>query len=193
MLKNVKFVISSPSKDNWIVDEKNELVILGKSNVGKSTFLNRITNNSSLAKVSSTPGRTRLLNFFDVDNRYRLVDAPGYGYAQVNKSHDYEFSKMMDEYFSSRSNLKGAIFLLDSRREISEDDQLLFNMLIDYSLPFIIVATKVDKLNQSDLSKLDKKIIEGLGLLSDSKIIHSSINKDKWIDEVIERIEYIVK
>jgi len=193
MLKNVKFVISSPNSSNWINDEKKELVILGKSNVGKSTFINRLCNNSTMAKVSSTPGRTRLLNFFDVDNRYRLVDAPGYGYAAVNKHSDEDFANMMDEYFSKRTNLKGAIFLLDSRREISLDDEALFEMLLSYNLPFIIVATKTDKLNQSENSKVDKRIREGLNLLPDSTIIHASATKDKWIDQVIERIEYIIK
>jgi len=193
MLKNVKFIKSCPNSSNWIEDDKKEIVILGKSNVGKSTFINRLCNNSTMAKVSSTPGRTRLLNFFDVDNRYRLVDAPGYGYAAVNKYHDEEFAKMMDEYFSKRNNLVGAIFLLDSRREISEDDISLFNMLLDHNLPFILVATKCDKLNQSEEYRVNKNIIEGLSLLADSKIIHSSLKKDKWINEVIERIEYIIK
>lgn len=192
ILKNVKFVISAPNKAQWINDDKKELVILGRSNVGKSTFINRITNNKNLAKTSSTPGRTRLLNFFDVNNEYRLVDAPGYGYAGISRSMDEDFGKMMEEYFDNRDNLVGAIFLLDSRRVPNDDDRALLNLLVEHSLPFILVATKVDKLNQSERSRIKKNFLEELDLPLDTAIIQSSSNKDKWIDEVIDRINYIL-
>ncbi len=192
-LNNTKFIISCPNSTQWINDNKKEIVILGKSNVGKSTFINMITNNKNLAKTSSTPGHTRLLNFFDVDNLWRIVDAPGYGYSAVSKTMDFDFSKMMEEYFDTRKNLVGAILLIDSRRGSSEDDKLMLDFITNHNIPFIIVATKCDKLNQSERSKLSNKILDNLRLNHDTKIINSSNTKRDWIDIVVQRIEYILK
>lgn len=191
-LNNVKFVISSPSSNNWIDDDLKEIVILGKSNVGKSTFINMLTDNKNLAKTSQTPGRTRLLNFFSVDNKYRLVDAPGYGYASINYKMDLDFNNMMEEYFDKRKNLAGAILLIDSRRVPSNDDLVMLNFIVEHNLPFILVATKCDKLNQSEKSKIVPNFINNLNLLSDTKIILASNNKFNWVDEVINRINYIL-
>lgn len=193
ILKNVKFVISCPNSSQWINDDKKEIVILGRSNVGKSTFINRLTNNRNLAKTSSTPGRTRLLNFFDVDNKYRLVDAPGYGYAATSRGMDYDFGQMMEEYFDNRSNLVGAIFLLDSRRVPNTEDKQLLDLLVEKNLPFILVATKVDKLNQSEKSKVKNNFILTLDLPKDTPIIYSTMNNNLWFDEVIERVEFMTK
>ena len=193
MLNNVKFITSSSSSINWIDDDKKEIVILGKSNVGKSTFINRLSNNSNLAKTSSTPGRTRLLNFFDVDNRYRLVDAPGYGYNKGGISVDASFATLMDEYFNKRMNLKGAILLIDSRRIPDEDDRLMLDMILEHNLQLILVATKVDKLNQSERYHVLENFKKGLNISNNINIIYSQFNKDKWIDKVNDSIEFIIK
>lgn len=193
ILTGVKFLVSAPNKEHWPQDEIKEIVILGRSNVGKSTFINRMTNVRNLAKVSSTPGRTRLLNFFMVQDRYRLVDAPGYGYAGVSHSADENFGKMMEEYFDDRKNLVGALFLLDSRRVPNADDRLLLNLLIEHHLRFVIIATKCDKLNQSERSQINKNILGTLNLPMTTPIIYSYINKDAWMDQVNERIEDLIK
>ena len=190
-LSGVKFETSAPSKEFWPSDELKELVILGRSNVGKSTFINRLTNNKNLAKTSSTPGRTRLLNFFRVQDKYRLVDAPGYGYQVGNRNSDLVFGKMMEEYLASRSNLVGAIFLLDSRRVPNEDDKSMLDALVHYSIPFIIVATKVDKLNQSERALLERKLTSELALAPKTPIIKATTFKDDWQEQVIARIDYL--
>lgn len=187
-LKNVKFVTSAASKSQWIDDSLKEFVLLGRSNVGKSTFINLITNVTQLARVSSTPGRTRLLNFFDVNGEFRLVDAPGYGYASVNKNNDMLFARMMEDYFNDRENLVAAFLLLDARRIPNDDDQMIFHTLFDANIPVILVATKCDKLNQSERSKLRKNILSTLNLPLDYPLITAQINRQNWISQVEEVI-----
>ena len=113
ILKNVKYILSAPNKKYWLADDKKEICIVGRSNVGKSTFINKITNNKNMAKTSKTPGLTKYLNFFDVDNKFLLVDTPGYGYAKASIQKDESFAKMMDEYLSSRKNLVCVIMIID--------------------------------------------------------------------------------
>ena len=187
-LKNVKFVTSAANKSQWIDDDKKEFVLLGRSNVGKSTFINLITNITQLARVSSTPGRTRLLNFFDVNNEFRLVDAPGYGFAAVDKHNDQLFARMMEDYFNDRENLVASFLLLDSRRIPNDDDQMLFHTLFDANIPVILVATKCDKLNQSERSKLRKNILTTLKLPLDYPLIMAQNNRQNWITQVEEVI-----
>ena len=112
---NVKYLVSAPSSSSWPNEDLPEFVFIGKSNVGKSTLINSLCNNSNICRVSSMPGRTRLLNFFDVNKELRLVDAPGYGFAYLDKNNDALFAKMMREYLFKRKNLKGCCLLLDSR------------------------------------------------------------------------------
>ena len=187
-LKNVKFVTSAASKSQWIDDSLKEFVLLGRSNVGKSTFINLITNVTQLARVSSTPGRTRLLNFFDVNGEFRLVDAPGYGYASVNKNNDMLFARMMEDYFNDRENLVAAFLLLDARRIPNDDDQMIFHTLFDANIPVILVATKCDKLNQSERSKLRRNILSTLNLPLDYPLITAQMNRQNWISQVEEVI-----
>ena len=191
-LTGVRFLLSAPNKEFWPDTSLKEVVILGRSNVGKSTFINRLTNIRNLAKTSSTPGRTRLLNFFQVKEEYRLVDAPGYGYQVGNKNSDATFAKMMDEYIASRSNLSGALLLLDARRIPNEDDKTMLDVLIHYSIPFVIIATKVDKLNQSERAKLNQKLLLELDLPLSTPLIRTTSFKDNWQDEVISKLNYLV-
>ena len=191
-LHNVNFVRSAPDKSQWIQDDKKEIVILGRSNVGKSTFINRLANQKQLARASSTPGRTRLLNFFDVNQEYRLVDAPGYGYAGVKKTQGFAFGKMMEEYFTQRNNLIGAVLLLDSRRVPNSDDVMLFRYLVTKNIPFILVATKYDKLNQSQKALLRRNLMQTLNLPMDTPLILSSIDTSQWIDEVAQAFNDLI-
>ena len=185
-LKNVEFITSAPNKNYWIYDDKKEFVILGRSNVGKSTFINQLTNTKTIARVSSAPGRTRLLNFFDVDDKFRIVDAPGYGYSVASQRDDKLFATMMNQYLSERKNLVCALLLLDSRRIPNDDDVQIFQVLVERKIPYIIIATKYDKLNQSGRSLVKTVISKTLGLPEDTHIITSSVGKNKsWIDEVI--------
>lgn len=192
-LHNVVFVRSAPDKSQWVIDDRKEFVILGRSNVGKSTFINRLANQKQLARASSTPGRTRLLNFFDVDGRFRIVDAPGYGYAGVRKTQDRAFGQMMDEYFKERKNLVGAVLLLDARRVPNEDDLEIFRYLVLEKITFILVATKYDKLNQSQKALLTRNIMNAFHLPLDTPLIYSSFSSTKWIDEVIHAFDSLLE
>jgi len=166
----------------------NEFVFIGKSNVGKSTLINSLCNNTTICRVSSTPGRTRLLNFFNVNNELRLVDAPGYGFAYLDKKNDAMFAKMMREYLFKRKNLKGCCLLLDSRLKPTDDDAVMFNMIIDAQLPFIIIATKCDKLNQSQKSKVVNNIVERFQLKNPGNIYLSGLKNQRTFDQIIEAI-----
>ena len=185
---NVKYLVSAPNSSSWPDEELPEFVFICKSNVGKSTLINSLCNNSTICKVSATPGRTRLLNFFDVNKELRLVDAPGYGYAYLDKNNDLLFAKMMREYLFKRKNLKGCCLLLDSRLKPSEDDAVMFNMIIDANLPFIIIATKCDKLNQSQKSKVINNIVDRFQLKNPGNIYLSGLKNQKSFDNIIQAI-----
>lgn len=187
-LKNVKYILSAPSKQYWINDDKKEICIVGRSNVGKSTFINKICNNNSIAKVSSTPGYTKYINFFDVNNSFYLADTPGYGYAKASWKRDESFAKMMQEYIYDRTNLICVIMIVDAKVGITSDDLLLLDMLRDANRPVQIVASKVDKTNQSLRSAFLKKAKE---LLNENEysslLLYSSLNA-RSVDKVVERV-----
>lgn len=187
-LKNVKYILSAPSQKYWVASDRKEICILGRSNVGKSTFVNKICNYNGLAKVSKTPGYTKYLNFFDVNKTYYLVDSPGYGYAKINRNLDKDFEKMMSEYIYNRENLICCILLVDAKISFTEDDKLLLNMLHDANIKTQIIASKTDKTNQSIRSKLYKDAKE---ILNDDEyenmLLYSSLDQQK-VDKVVERI-----
>lgn len=186
-LSNVKFIISAPNKKSWPNDNFNEICLLGKSNVGKSSFLNSITNNNKLARVSSTPGCTKLLNFFEVDNTYRIVDAPGYGYAKTSILNDREFANMMEEYLYERENAKLFVLLLDSRRNLSSDDISCLRMLEKTDKEIVVVGTKCDKLNQSMKAKFKKNVTSKLNC----KVYLTSVLKKETLEEITKYIDKV--
>ncbi len=191
-LNNVTFVLSAPNKKYWPDDDVKEICFIGKSNVGKSSLLNAITNNKKMARVSSTPGCTKLINFFDVDNKFRLVDAPGYGYHKNSLEADRLFSKMMNEYIKERNNVEAFVLLVDSRHKLSEDDIACFNTLIEANKEIIIVATKADKLNQKMRSDYKKNIVDVFKEVGDIKIfLTSSLDKSN-IEELVNYINLLM-
>ena len=192
-LNNVTFILSAPSKKYWPIDDVKEICFIGKSNVGKSSLLNALTNNNKMARVSSTPGCTKLINFFDVDNKYRLVDAPGYGYHKNSMEADKLFSKMMNEYIKERDNVEAFVLLLDSRHKLSEDDINCFNTLIESNKEIIIVATKADKLNQKMKSDYKKNIVNVFKEVGDIKIFLTSSQNKTNIEELVNYIELLMR
>ena len=184
-LSKTKFIISAPNKDSWPKDNLNEICFLGKSNVGKSSLLNAITNNTKLARVSSTPGCTKLLNFFEVDGTYRIVDAPGYGYAKTSILNDESFASMMEEYIFDRDNVKLFVLLVDSRRELSSDDISCLRLLMKTNKEIVVVGTKADKLNQSAKSKFKKNVIDVIS----TKVYLTSITNKNSLNELVELID----
>ena len=175
-------------------DRKPEFLILGRSNVGKSSFINAVTNRKNMAKISSKPGKTQTLNFYFINDQFYIVDVPGYGYASVSKKQIEKFGMMIEEYLKSRPNLKHIFMLVDYRHKPTEDDVLMYKFLKYYNLPVTIVATKYDKVNRSLRIKQDDLIKKTLDPALGDEIINFSsitkIGKDR-IYEIIDN--YLIK
>ena len=155
---NVNFVKSCPNRKEKPQDVKPEVLVVGKSNVGKSSLINALCDKKRLAFTSSKPGHTRLLNYYDIDKKFYIVDAPGYGYAKGGIDLDRLFAEMMDSYFSNNRELKLVLVLLDARREISNDDQEIIDYIKESGFPYFIVITKIDKVNQKEKAALNKRL-----------------------------------
>lgn len=184
---NVQFV-KSASKKAERPNEKTlpEVLFVGKSNVGKSSLINALTV-KKIAFTSSKPGHTKLLNYFNVDNKFYLVDAPGYGYAKGGVDLDSLFGKMMDDYLKNNDRLKLILLLIDSRRDFSEDDIELINYLNNQTYSLLLVFTKSDKLNQKEKSLLNKRI-SNIDVDPNITFLTSSLDKTN-IDLLKKKIE----
>ena len=177
-IKKAEYVLSAAWKSQWPQETYPEMCLAGRSNVGKSSFINAMLNRYSLAKVSSTPGKTRTLNFFNVNDALYFVDVPGYGYAKVNNNVTKQFGKTMDEYITLRSSLKGFILLVDYRHKPTKDDVMMYEFVKHHNVPVIVVATKEDKLKRNDLKKNEQLIKNTLGFHKEDKFISfSSLKK----------------
>ena len=187
-LKNVKYILSAPSKKFWVSDDRKEICIVGRSNVGKSTFINKICNHNSLAKVSGTPGYTKYINFFDVNNSFYLVDSPGYGYAKASWTRDESFANMMQEYIYERSNLICIIMIVDAKVGFTSDDLLLLDMVHDANRNVQIIASKADKTNQSLRSAFIKKAKEVLNEKELSSLLFYSSLEPRSVEKVVDRV-----
>ena len=172
-------------------DRKDEFLILGRSNVGKSSFINTIINRKNLARTSSKPGKTQTLNFYPVNNEFYIVDVPGYGYANTNKKQIEKFGIMIEEYLKQRPYLKHVFLLVDYRHKPTEDDILMYKFLKYYNLSVTIVCTKYDKVNRGLRAKQDEVIKNTLNPSLGDEIVNFSsitkVGKDR-IYEIIENV-----
>ena len=184
--KNSTFVKSTPSVKERPTELFSEVLIVGKSNVGKSSLINTLCTKKSLAYTSSKPGHTRLLNYYNIDNKFYLVDAPGYGFAKGGVDLDRLFGTMMDEYFTDNEHLKLVLLLIDSRREFGENDLEILSYLKENNIPYFVIVTKVDKINQKGKSELAKRL-KSLEI-NDNVYLTSSLN-DKTLDKLKRDIE----
>lgn len=176
--RNTKFVKSASEAKECLFD-KGHVIFIGRSNVGKSSLINALCDNKSLAFTSKQPGHTKLLNFFEVDNQFYLVDAPGYGYRKTGLKDD--FDKMMDSYFTDNRHLKLVIWLLDSRRELSKEDEDFYSFIDELNIPSIVVFTKSDKINQSEKAKAKNLANKSL---SDFPSFFASVNDKKSLETI---------
>jgi GTP-binding protein len=177
---SAEFLKSAFKEADWPRDEKPEIAFLGRSNVGKSSFINSLLGVRGLARTSSTPGRTRSLNFFLINNRFRFVDLPGYGYARAPKDEKAKWSEAATEYLAKREGLVLSIHLVDSRHEPSKQDVQLHEWLLHHERPHLIVATKSDKLSNNELRRnLDrvKRALEAPGALHYSAVTGQGRNE----------------
>ena len=174
---NVTFVKSCPTRKEKPQILKPEVLIVGKSNVGKSSLINALCNKKKVAFTSSKPGHTRLLNYYDIDGAFYMVDAPGYGYAKGGLDLDRLFANMMESYFDSNKELKLVLILLDARRELSLDDQEIINFVKESNVSYFIVVTKYDKVNQKEKAALNKHLANE-GFDKEQIFYTSSLNND---------------
>ena len=166
-------------ESQYPTDNKKEFLLVGRSNVGKSSFINTCINRKNMAHTSATPGKTQTLNFYLINDEFYFVDVPGYGYAATSKEVQKKFGMMIEEYLKNRDNLQRVFLLVDSRHKIMEDDLLMFNFIKYHNLDVTIVATKCDKLKQSERAKLDSKFNEAFELANNDNIVYfSSVTKE---------------
>lgn len=168
--------------------EVSEIAFAGRSNVGKSSLLNKLFNRKSLARVSSVPGKTITINFYDVDG-YKFVDLPGYGYAKLSKSERDRFGELMEGYFQSGRNIKLVVQLVDMRHKPSQDDFGMIDFMQQMDIPFIVVCTKVDKLKVKEFKRREKEIKEELSMVDENLIIPFSSQSGLGLDTVKMLIE----
>ena len=186
MLNNVKFETSVFSTDKIINTTLPQVVLVGKSNVGKSSFINAISNRKSLAKVGQTPGKTKCLNYYIVDNSFYIVDLPGYGYSTMSISEKENTSKLVNKYIQGDYNIKHILFLIDIRHKPTTDDRTMYEWLLEQEIPFTIIATKADKIAKTKLDIYTKDITKSLFSKEDIIAFSSSskLNIDK-IEKII--------
>lgn len=179
-------------KSQWPSENIEEIAFVGRSNVGKSSFINAFLGRKSLAKTSSTPGKTRTINFYNIDKRFRLVDLPGYGYAKVSKKEKEKWDKLINEYLHDRENLKEVFLLVDIRHEPTDLDRQMYEWIIESGFTGFIIATKYDKISKNQLQKHINTIMEKLDIEDEGLIFaYSSENKHN-LGVIHEQIEVII-
>ena len=188
-ITSAELKIIATRRSQYPEDMKSEFLLVGRSNVGKSSFINTLLGRKNLARTSSHPGKTQTLNFYEVNKEFYLIDVPGYGYAEVSKKRREKFGKMIEEYLETRKQLKRVFMIVDFRHKPTEDDVLMYNFLKYYNLPVTIVATKADKIGASKKDKCKKQITDTLDLVvGDDLVIFSSVTKEGK-DKVMKTIE----
>lgn len=173
VIKSAKY-LTSVVESNKILNDGIDIAFVGRSNVGKSSIINSLTNQKKLCKTSSLPGRTRMINYFYINNSFRFVDLPGYGYASAGKQNKIIWSNIMENYLLNSKSLKHVIMLIDSRIEPTELDVKMLNFLFYYQIPTTVVATKVDKLPKSKIGTYIQKCASKLSIGKDNIIPYSS-------------------
>lgn len=194
-INNAKFIISYSDAGKYVSDSAGyrspEICVVGRSNVGKSTFINMLSGKPKLAKTSSTPGRTRLVNLFDFnDGEFTLVDLPGYGYAKASKAEKSEWGALMEGYLQQSGLLIHTLVLVDSRHEPTDLDLTMVKYLYYYRMPFTVIATKCDKISKAERGRSVQRIATKLGIGRDDVIMTAADGTGK--DKVLEKIEKVL-
>lgn len=186
---NINLIISAVKKAQYPDTGLIELALSGRSNVGKSTFINSMIGRKNMARTSQQPGKTQTLNFYNIDEQLIFVDVPGYGYAKVSKVQREKFGKMIEEYITQRENLKLVIQLVDLRHQPTEDDVLMYNYLKHFDIPTLVICTKEDKIAKGKVQKHIKRIKDKLELEPGDNIISYSSIKNSKQQEIWNFIE----
>lgn len=192
-INEIELIISAVRESQYPTDIKPEFLLVGRSNVGKSTFINAIINRKNYARTSATPGKTETLNFYKINDEFYLVDAPGYGFAKVRNSLKKKFGLIIENYLKSRDNLQMVFLLIDFRHKPTEDDILMYNYLKYYNIPVTIICTKVDKVSKNSIEKNKNIITKELNIKdNDNLILFSGVTK-LGKDSVYEEIAKYLK
>ncbi len=180
-------------RSQYPIDGKPEFLLIGRSNVGKSSFTNSIMERKNFARISGKPGKTQTINFYKVNNDFYLVDVPGYGYASASRSKQRKFGMMIEEYLSERKELNQVFMLVDFRHKPTEDDLLMYNFLKFHGVKVTLIATKVDKVGSTQREKYKKQITDNIDLaIGDELVLFSAKTKlgKKEIQAIIEKEVY---
>ena len=189
IVKNPQFEISAVSPKQYPKNDLPEIVLVGKSNVGKSSFINTLINRKKLAKTSSAPGKTRQINFYNIDSKFYFVDLPGYGYSKMSKKEQVIVGNFIEEYLHKRKQISLIIFLVDIRHKPTENDKLMYNYIISSKIPFIIIANKADKIAVTKVDKAKDDIQSVLNPIGDITTLPFSSERKIYTETVWEEIE----
>ena len=192
IVKNPKFEISAVGPKQYPKGNLPEIVLVGKSNVGKSSFINTILNRKSLARTSNTPGKTRQINFYNIDDLFYFVDLPGYGYSKMSKQEKIISGNYIEEYLQKRENIALVVHLLDIRHEPTQDDLLMYDYILRSNLPFMVVTNKADKIAVTKVETEVEKIKQFLGM-SYSTILPFSAERKIYTEKVWQEIVKYIK
>ena len=191
-VNNVSLAAVGVKMEQYPTDNKPEIAFAGKSNVGKSTLINAMVRRKALARTSSQPGKTRTINFYNVEDLMYIVDLPGYGYAKAPRTEIEKWGKMIETYLQKRESLKGIVLLVDSRHEPGANDKQMYEWLRYYDYDIIIAATKIDKLNRSQIQKHMSMIRKGLNMRPEDKLIPFSGVSKSGVKELWDEIDKLI-
>ena len=188
-INTVELIISAVRESQYPTDNKKEFLLVGRSNVGKSSFINTIINRKSFARTSATPGKTQTINFYNVNDIMYLVDLPGYGYAKVSEQEKIKWGQLIERYLNTSKQLKAVFLLIDIRHDPSANDKMMYEWIVSQGYEPIIIATKLDKLKRSQVQKNVKAIKEGLKLLPGTIVIPFSAETKQGREEIWELMD----
>lgn len=184
LIKNPKFEISAVRPNQYPSNKLPEIVLVGKSNVGKSSFINTMINRKKLARTSSEPGKTRQINFYNIDDSFYFVDLPGYGYSKMSKKEQEQVGKFIEQYLFHRKEISLIIFLVDIRHNPTENDRLMYNYVISSGLPCLILANKADKIAKTKVDSSVSDLQKQLNPLGDITTLPFSSERKVYQDDV---------
>ena len=191
-ITSVELKVSAVRRSQYPTDNKPEFLMVGRSNVGKSSFINTLIHRKNYARTSSNPGKTQTINFYNINDALYLVDLPGYGYARVSEKEKEQWGRMIERYLHSSSQLKAVFLLIDIRHEPSANDKLMYKWIVDQGYEPVIIATKLDKIKRSQVQKHVKMLKEGLALVPGTRVIPFSSVTKQGRDEIWELTEQIL-
>jgi GTP-binding protein len=189
IVKNPKFEISAVSEKQYPINNLPEIVLVGKSNVGKSSFINTMINRKRLARTSSEPGKTRQINFYNIDDKFYFVDLPGYGYSKMSKKEQAQVGQFTENYLQKRKEITLIVFLIDIRHKPTDNDKLMYEYVIRSGLPFIILCSKADKIAKTKVDDAVKELQNAINPMKDAICLPFSAERKIYQDEVWKVLE----